>query len=275
MFAESPFKQGKSCMNIDLKGRNAMVCGSTDGIGKAAAIELASMGASVILVARNEEKLLATKKLLDTSKGQEHHFLVADFNLPHELKVRVEDYVAELGPVHILVNNTGGPASGPIIEAKPEEFIHTFNAHLICNHILVQALMDGMKESGYGRIINVISTSVKQPLPNLGVSNTIRAAVGNWSKTLAGELGKFGITVNNVLPGATNTQRLQGLAQKKAEKTGTSADAVLKEMASEVPMQRVAEPHEIAAAIAFLASPAASYINGINVPVDGGRTGCL
>jgi len=262
-------------MNIDLTGKNAMVCGSTDGIGKAAAIELAAMGASVILVARNEEKLLATRNLLDKSKGQEHHFLVADFNLPHELKIRVEDYVSELGPVHILVNNTGGPASGPIVDARPEEFIHTFNAHLICNHILVQALMEGMKESGYGRIINVISTSVKQPLHNLGVSNTIRAAVANWSKTLANELGKFGITVNNVLPGATNTQRLQGLAQKKAEKTGTTADAVLKEMASEVPMQRVAEPHEIAAAIAFLASPAASYINGINVPVDGGRTGSL
>lgn len=275
MVGETPNKQGKRCMNIDLTGKNAMVCGSTDGIGKAAAIELAAMGASVILVARNEEKLLATRNLLDKSKGQEHHFLVADFNLPHELKIRVEDYVAELGPVHILVNNTGGPASGPIVDAKPEEFIHTFNAHLICNHILVQALMEGMKESGYGRIINVISTSVKQPLHNLGVSNTIRAAVANWSKTLANELGKFGITVNNVLPGATNTQRLQGLAQKKAEKTGTTADAVLKEMASEVPMQRVAEPHEIAAAIAFLASPAASYINGINVPVDGGRTGSL
>jgi 3-oxoacyl-[acyl-carrier protein] reductase len=173
------------------------------------------------------------------------------------------------------VNNTGGPKGGPIIEANIEEFTNTFNQHLICNHILAQAVVPGMKKAGFGRIINVISTSVKQPLPNLGVSNTIRGAVANWSKTLAMELGPFGITVNNVLPGATNTARLNSIASTKAEKTGETADQILKEMAKESPMQRIAEPEEVAAAIAFLASTSAGYINGINLPVDGGRTKSL
>lgn len=262
-------------MNTDLRGKKAIVCGGTDGIGKAAAIELASMGASIILVARNEQKLDKTRAELDHSMGQEHHYIVADFDFPPELKLRVEDYVSENGPIHILVNNTGGPAGGPIIDAKKDEFIHAFNAHLICNHIMVQAVVEGMKEAGYGRIINIISTSVKQPLHGLGVSNTIRAAVANWSKTLANELGRYNITVNNVLPGATMTQRLETLAAKKAEKTGKTSQEVLAEMAAEVPMLRIAQPHEIAAAVAFLASPAASYVNGINIPVDGGRTGSL
>jgi 3-oxoacyl-[acyl-carrier protein] reductase len=150
-----------------------------------------------------------------------------------------------------------------------------FNSHLINNHILAQALVPGMKELGYGRIINVISTSVKQPLPNLGVSNTIRGAVASWSKTLAMELGAFNITVNNVLPGATETGRLDQIIKNKAAKVGVQSEDVRHEMANEVPMKRLGQPQEIAAAIAFLASPAASYINGINVPVDGGRTLCL
>jgi 3-oxoacyl-[acyl-carrier protein] reductase len=177
--------------------------------------------------------------------------------------------------VHILVNNTGGPAAGPIIAAKTEEFLNAFNQHLICNHILTQACIDGMKNSGFGRIINIISTSVKQPLPNLGVSNTIRAAVANWSKTMANELGKYGITVNNVLPGATATQRLSSIIENKALKTSAAADEVRKEMLHEIPLGRFAEAGEIAAAVAFLASPSAAYINGINLPVDGGRSGNL
>jgi 3-oxoacyl-[acyl-carrier protein] reductase len=174
-----------------------------------------------------------------------------------------------------LINNTGGPKSGPIVDAEVSEFLAAFNQHLICNHILMQAVVPGMKAAGFGRIINIISTSVKQPLPNLGVSNTIRGAVASWSKTLANELGAFGITVNNVLPGATNTQRLTEIAKVKADKTGESIAEILAEMGQESPMKRIAEPEEVAAAVAFLASPAASYINGINVPVDGGRTKSL
>ncbi|MFI5205034.1 MAG: SDR family oxidoreductase [Flavobacteriales bacterium] len=262
-------------MNLNLTGKKALVCGSTQGIGKAVAEELASMGASIILIARDETKLRETRKLLDTSKGQDHHYIVADFDFPPEVLIRVTDYLAENGPVHILVNNTGGPPSGPANTAHIDDFIHAFNQHLVCNHILVQAVIEGMKAEKYGRIINIISTSVKQPLPNLGVSNTIRGAVANWSKTLANELGQFNITVNNVLPGATNTQRLTNIAKNKAEKTGVKTQEVLDHMAAEVPMKRIAQPEEIAAAVAFLASPAASYINGINIPVDGGRTGSL
>jgi 3-oxoacyl-[acyl-carrier protein] reductase len=188
--------------------KTALVCGSTQGIGMATAIKLASMGANIILVARNEKKLQEVKQKLATTDGQNHGFLVADFTKPTELKTIISDYINAGNKINILINNTGGPKGGPIIEATTDEFLNTFNQHLICNHILVQAIYPGMIESGYGRIINVISTSVKQPLPNLGVSNTIRGAVASWSKTLAGELGQYGITVNNVLPGATNTIRL-------------------------------------------------------------------
>lgn len=260
-------------MNLNLSGRHALVCGSTQGIGKAAAFELAALGAKVTLVARNEEELKKVCAELGGTAG--HDYLVADFSRPDELKEKVSTYVKTQGPIHILVNNTGGPPGGPITEARTEDFIQTFSNHLVCNHILVQAVLEGMKKSGYGRIINVISTSVKQPLKNLGVSNTVRAAVANWSKTLAGEVAQFGITVNNVLPGATATVRLRSIIDAKSQKTGMSKEEVEKEMLHEIPMARFADPSETANAIAFLASPAASYITGINVPVDGGRTACL
>jgi 3-oxoacyl-[acyl-carrier protein] reductase len=262
-------------MNLDLKNKKAIVCGSTQGIGKAVALELANMGATVTLVARNEESLKKVKAELSTSAGQTHSYMCVDFADQEKLKNMLESFMKRNSQVHILVNNTGGPPGGPIHSAKTEEFLSAFNNHLICNHILVQACLEGMKNAGYGRIINIISTSVKQPLPNLGVSNTIRAAVGNWAKTLANELGKFNITVNNVLPGATNTQRLESIINTKASKNHLETSAVKAEMIHEIPMGRFAEANEIAAAVAFLASPAASYINGINLPVDGGRTSSL
>jgi len=262
-------------MNLDLTGKVAVVCGSTQGIGKTTAMELANMGANVVLVARNKEKLESVKNELASDNGQSHSYIIADFTKPVELEQKIHNWINAGNKAHILINNTGGPKGGPIIDAPVHEFLDAFNQHLVCNHIMVQNLYPLMKEGGFGRIINVISTSVKQPLPNLGVSNTIRGAVGNWSKTLANELGQFNITVNNVLPGATNTDRLQTLAQIKSEKVNESVDAVLEEMGSESPMKRIAQPQEVAAAIAFLASPAASYINGINIPVDGGRTKSL
>ena len=262
-------------MNLSLKNKTALVCGSTQGIGKAAAIELANMGANVVLLARSEDKLKDSLKDLDASNGQNHSYLVADFTQPNDLKKTITDFVNAGNKIHVLVNNTGGPKGGMIKDAATDEFLAAFNQHLICNHILVQTIYPGMISEKYGRIINVISTSVKQPLPNLGVSNTIRGAVANWSKTLANELGAFGITVNNVLPGATNTARLQSIVEVKAEQHNETIDDVFEEMASESPMKRIAQPDEVAAAIAFLASPAASYINGINVPVDGGRTKSL
>jgi 3-oxoacyl-[acyl-carrier protein] reductase len=258
-----------------LKDKYALVCGSTQGIGKATAQKLSELGANVVLIARNEKKLIETMAQLHTENGQKHGYIVSDFTKPDDLREKINAFVSNGNSIHILVNNTGGPSGGLIIDAKTEDFIAAFNQHLICNHILVQALYPGMIQLGYGRIINVISTSVKQPLPNLGVSNTIRGAVASWSKTLANELGKYGITVNNVLPGATNTIRLQSIAEAKASKTGESIFDIFNEMAEESPMKRIALPEEIAAAIAFLASPEASYINGINLPVDGGRTKSL
>lgn len=262
-------------MNINLYGKTALVCGSTQGIGKAAATMLADMGANIVLLARNTEKLKGVHKLLNTSQKQKHHFISADFSFPPEVKLAVENYL-EINPrIDILVNNTGGPQGGLASEARTDDFLHAFNSHLICNHLLAQAVIPGMKKNNYGRIINIISTSVKIPLKGLGVSNTVRGAVANWAKTMANELGQYNITVNNVLPGATRTQRLQSLLESKAKSTGKSVEELLREMESEIPMKRIATPEEVAAAIAFLASPAASYINGINIPVDGGRTGCL
>lgn len=258
-----------------MKGKTALVCGSTQGIGKATAMKLASNGYNIVLLARNEEKLQTVMNELPNDGSQNHAYLVADFTNPSGLKVVLNTYLSKGNTIDALVNNTGGPKGGAIVNAAVEEFVSAFQQHLICNHILVQAVIPGMKEKGWGRIVNVISTSVKQPLNNLGVSNTIRGAVANWSKTLANELGGYNITVNNVLPGATDTERLQTIAENKAGLTQESVDEIYKEMASESPMKRIAKPEEIAAAIDFLLSNAASYINGINVPVDGGRTKSL
>ncbi len=262
-------------MNIDLTGRHALVGGSTQGIGLASAQLLAEMGATVTLLARNEAKLQSAVRSLPTPKDQQHSFLVADYSTPEEVKTTVSDWLADGNTVNILINNTGGPPAGPVNEAHIEAFQDAFTAHLVNNHNLAQAVLPGMKASGYGRIINIISTSVKIPLKGLGVSNTIRGAVASWSKTLSNEVGAFGITVNNVLPGATETERLTGIISNKASKGNRSEDEVAEMMTAEIPMKRFAHPEEVANAVAFLASPAASYINGINVPVDGGRTGAL
>lgn len=261
-------------MNLDLTGKTALVCGSTQGLGFASANELSLLGARVVLMARNEVKLKEACSKLSTSKGQNHEYLVADFLNPANVERAIEAY-APSHPVHILVNNTGGPAGGPALLALPDQFIAAFNAHLICNQILVKAVVPAMKKAGFGRIINIISTSVKQPIPGLGVSNTIRAAVANWAKTLAGELGQFGITVNNVLPGLTQTVRADYIINKKSEEMGATEKEVIDKMLKEIPAQRMGKPEEFGAAVAFIASPAAGYINGINLPVDGGRTSSL
>ncbi len=262
-------------MNLNLEGKVALVCGSTQGLGFASAIEIALLGANVILMARDEEKLKVATDKLDTSKGQKHTYLIADFSNPESVKECINDFIADGKIIHILINNTGGPAGGKAIDADTEQYIQAFNQHLICNHILVQAIVPGMKSSGFGRIINVISTSVKQPIQGLGVSNTIRASVANWSKTLSVELGVFGITVNNVLPGFTKTTRADYIIKKKAADSGKSEKEIMEELVAEIPVKRIGQPEEFGATVAFLCSPSASYINGINLPVDGGRTACL
>jgi len=261
-------------MDLNLTGKRALVCGSTQGIGKAAAIELALLGADITLLARNEEKLAETLHDIPDQGTLGHSYLVADFSDPGQLREVITKYT-ENTDIDILVNNTGGPPAGLIQDAASEDFLKAFNAHLICNQILAQAAVPAMKNKGFGRIINIISTSVKTPLPGLGVSNTIRGAVASWAKTLATELAPWGITVNNVLPGYTMTGRLQSLIDTTSAAKGKSKEEILHEMESSIPVGRIAEPNEVAAAIAFLASPAAAYINGINVPVDGGRTPSL
>lgn len=262
-------------MDLNLTGKAALVCGSSQGIGKGIALELAAMGANVTLFARNEQTLNDVKAELATDNGQQHHVLVADFSNPDSVKQAIDGHIASVGAIEILINNTGGPAPGPAHLADVDAFLSAFNQHLVNNQNLVQSLLPGMKESDFGRVINVISTSVKQPLPNLGVSNTIRGAVANWAKTLANELGQFNITVNNVLPGATKTGRLDAIIENKAKKLGKTFDEVSQADQAAIPMRRFGEVHEFASAVAFLAAPAAGYITGVNIPVDGGRTGCL
>ena len=259
-------------MNLDLKNKNAFVSGSSQGIGSASAIELSILGANVTIVGRNKELLDKTFGKLDVSQGQRHRILVIDYSERGELKSEIEKYIAQGNKVDILVNNMGGPKAGATYKAELEEFEEAFYNHVINNQFLAQTFIPHMKESGWGRIINIISTSVKAPLKGLGVSNTIRGAVGNWSKSLANEMGKYNITVNNVLPGSTLTARHDDIIRMKSEKTGKSMEEIEQIMKELIPMKRFATPQEVANAVVFLASPAASFINGINIPVDGGRT---
>jgi 3-oxoacyl-[acyl-carrier protein] reductase len=262
-------------MELNLAGKTALVCGSTQGIGRACARELAEAGAHIVLLARDESRLIEEKIELDRINHLNNDYLIADFNDWKQVESVVKAFIAKRNPIHILINNNGGPAAGPITDARPEAFEAAFTQHLLCNQVLAQAVLEEMIKADYGRIINIISTSVKAPLHGLGVSNTIRAAVGNWSKTLANEVGKYGITVNNVLPGATMTGRLSQIITNKAARTHQEVAVVEEEMLAEIPLKRFAKPEEIAHAVMFLASPAAAYINGINLPVDGGRTASL
>jgi 3-oxoacyl-[acyl-carrier protein] reductase len=261
-------------MDLNLQGKNALVGGSSKGIGKAIAVELAALGANVTVVSRTAETLAQVVHELPHQPGQHHEFLAADYADLEDLGAKIKGLASER-PIHILVNNTGGPAGGAILEASAEAFLKAFHKHVLCNQLLVQILSPGMIKAGYGRIINVISTSVKAPLDNLGVSNTIRAAVANWAKTTANELGRYGITVNNLLPGMTETERLWEIVANTAKKGNLDKDLVAERMQREIPLGRFGKPEEIAAAAAFLASPAAAYITGTNVTVDGGRTRSL
>ena len=263
-------------MSLPFTARRALVGGSTQGIGRAVAEALAAQGATVTLLARDAARLREVAAALPTPAGQTHDYLVADFADPEALAATVRDYLRATGRTfHILVNNTGGPAGGPLLQAAPADFRAAFEQHLVANHLLAQAVVPGMEAAGFGRIINIVSTSVKVPLPGLGVSNTIRGAVASWAKTLANELGPLGITVNNVLPGATLTQRHTSLIAKKTAQTGQSAEAIEAEMLKTIPARRFGLAEEVAAAVVFLASPAAGYITGTSLPVDGGRTGAL
>ncbi|HKT29419.1 SDR family NAD(P)-dependent oxidoreductase [Dyella sp.] len=262
-------------MDLNLSGRHALVCGASQGIGRATAVELAELGADVTLLARSAERLAALAESLPRKHAsQRHAWCSVDMQDTDMLKATAFGIV-EASPVHILINNTGGPPGGPIHSAEDAAFEDTFRQHVLAAHALLQTVLAGMRDSAYGRVVNVISTSVKEPIPGLGVSNTVRAAMAAWAKTMSNELAADGITVNNVLPGYTRTARLDGLLTAQAQKSGRSEQELAKEMAAAVPARRFAEPGEVAAVIAFLCTPAAAYVNGVSIAVDGGRTKAL
>jgi 3-oxoacyl-[acyl-carrier protein] reductase len=262
-------------MQLDLTGRHALVCGASQGIGHACAIELAALGAHITLLARSADALQAAAADLPRPHAdQRHAWQQVDMLDTARLRATAMD-IAARHPVHILINNTGGPPGGAAHTAEPAAFEAAFRQHLLGGQTLLQALLPGMRASGYGRIVNVISTSVKEPIAGLGVSNTIRAAVAGWAKTLASELAADGITVNNVLPGYTRTHRLASLLTAQAAASGRSEDAIAQGLLATVPAGRFGEAAEVAAVIAFLCTPAAAYVNGVSIAVDGGRTRAL
>jgi 3-oxoacyl-[acyl-carrier protein] reductase len=262
-------------MNINLNNKTALVCGGSQGLGLATAKELALLGATVILASRTEDKLIESLNQLDTSAGQQHHYLVMDLSASETAKSIVETWLLNEGTIHILINNAGGPPAGPMIETSAADIENAFRTHVITSQLLAQLLLPGMQQAGYGRIINILSTAVKQPINGLGISNTVRAAMANWAKTLANEIGYGGITVNNVLPGYTNTDRLKYLFNKQASDQGVNKEDIERNIINTIPAKRLGEPEEFGAVAAFLCTPAAGYINGVNIPVDGGRTGSL
>ncbi|WP_063571731.1 MULTISPECIES: SDR family oxidoreductase [Luteibacter] len=261
-------------MDLRLTGRHALVCGASQGIGRATAFELAELGASVTLLSRSADALIAlAAELPATHPGQKHRHIAVDMLDTEALTAAVTE-AAHLNAVHVLVNNSGGPPPGPAWNAEPEAFLVAFRQHLLGAQVVTRACLPGMRAAHYGRIVNVISTSVKEPIPNLGVSNTVRAAVAGWAKTLSAEVAPDGITVNNVLPGYTRTPRLEALVEASV-KAGRGRDEVERGLLASVPAARFGDPAEVAAVIAFLASPAAGYVNGVSLAVDGGRTRSL
>jgi 3-oxoacyl-[acyl-carrier protein] reductase len=256
--------------NLSLKGRHALVCGASSGIGRETARTLAGLSAELTLLARSEDKLTELRTELTALGSAQVHVLVADLEKLAPLEKSISAHLSAHGPVHILIHNTGGPPGGALLEASVQALQIAFQRHVLSAQLLVGLLVPGMRQSEYGRIINVLSTSVREPIPNLGVSNTIRAAMAGWAKTLSGELPP-GVTINNVLPGFTATDRLSSLATQTAQRTGQTEDEVLAGWRAAIPEGRLGQAHEIAAVIGFLATPAAAYVRGQSIAADGGR----
>ncbi|MFT7485349.1 MAG: 3-oxoacyl-[acyl-carrier protein] reductase [Candidatus Paceibacteria bacterium] len=257
------------CENLILEGKHALVCGASKGIGRATAKLLAARGAEVTLLARSVDALQTLKAEIEADGGKARA-LIMDLEDRSTLIEGLEKLSSDAPAVNILINNTGGPPGGPLLAAEVGAMETALGRHLFASHTLVQALLPGMKSEGYGRIINVLSTSVREPIPNLGVSNLTRAAVASWAKTLSSELPP-GVTINNVLPGFTDTERLGSLGEATATRLGKSPEEVRQGWIAQIPEGRLAQPEETAEAIAFLASPAGAYIRGHSIPVDGGR----
>ncbi len=255
---------------MSLDGRRALVCGASAGIGRASALALASLGAEVIVLARRAGHLSTLVPELRAAGAPAARALPADLDDRPAVRAAVEALLDDQGPVHVLVNNAGGPPAGPILDADDEDFTVPLGRHLLASHMLVKLLLPGMVEAGYGRIVNIISLSVREPIVNLGVSNTVRGAMAAWAKSLSNELPPQ-VTINNVLPGYTDTERLRSLGATVAERTGQTPEQVEAGWVSGVPLGRLGRPAELGQVVAFLASPAASYVRGVSLPVDGGR----
>ncbi|MGQ9818924.1 MAG: SDR family oxidoreductase [Candidatus Kapaibacteriales bacterium] len=257
-------------MNIQLNNYRALVCGASQGIGLAIAKAFASSGATVTLLARNESKLKELVLELNNVTLNAHSYISVDMTNIKELQMKITEYVQKIDSFDILVNNSGGPPQGKLYESSVYELESAFRQHIVSAQVLLQALLPKMKAKSYGRIINIVSIGLKQPIDNLGVSNTIRGAMGSWAKTLSRELGEYGITVNNILPGYTLTERLETLIRYNAEKNRIGYTEELQKIQQKIPAKRLGKPEEIANLVVFLASPLASYINGVSIPVDGG-----
>lgn len=263
-------------MNILLNKRRVLLCGGSQGIGLAAAHLFAESGASVTLMSRNEDALVDACNSLPVINGdQKHGYIIADLSDPYKSSEALSAYLKEGYNIDILVNNSGGPSPSPLLTEKPDKFLAYFTQHVITAQLFVQLLIPYMKKNHWGRIVNIISTSVRVPIPGLGVSNTVRGAMAAWSKTLAGELAPFGITVNNVLPGSTDTRRIASIIAADAQKTGKSESEIRAMREASIPMTRIGTAEEVAAGIVFLASAQASYITGVSLPIDGGSTPAL
>jgi 3-oxoacyl-[acyl-carrier protein] reductase len=255
----------------DLTGKTALVCGASEGMGRASAEMMAERGAKIIALSRTEEKL---QQMVQGLAGKDHQYFAVDLSDMNAVKEKLLPFLQKQ-EIHILINNAGGPKGGPLHEAKVEEFLAPMQAHIFAAHLITQTILPAMKKAAYGRIVNIISTSVKTPIPNLGVSNTVRGAMANWSKTMAGELAPFGITVNNLLPGFIKTGRFDAIVQTSSKSQNISPEQAAEQMRNYIPMKRIGEPAEVAEVISFLVSPAASYVTGTNITVDGGRTPTL
>ncbi|KPA16892.1 short-chain dehydrogenase [Candidatus Magnetomorum sp. HK-1] len=259
-------------MIIDLNKKNAVICGGSKGMGKAIAMEFARAGASVTLIARNEGQLNQTKQELPCPKQNQHHsYLVADFSQPETLKEKFLSSEVSKGTVHILVNNNGTPPANSLLKTETSEILHAFSSFLLSYQVLAQLIIPKMKQENYGRIINIVSSSAKQPIPQLATLSIVSSAVKSWAKSLSNEIAPWGITVNNVLPGSTKTETLMSFYRHFAKSAGKSVDTIIQEKISIIPMNRLAEPEEIAYAVTFLASPLAGYITGADLPIDGGK----
>lgn len=254
-----------------LAGKHALVCGASQGIGQACARQLAEAGARVTIISRSADKLSEALQSIPRPE-LEHRSEACDLGDMEAVQSLCQRLSQD---IDILICNSGGPKPGPLHQADVEQLAKAFQQHVLANSKLLQTALPHMKEQRWGRVINVISTSVKAPLPGLGVSNTVRGAVANWAKTLANELGPYGITVNNILPGFTETERLQQIIQGKMKQANHSQEEVKTQLLKDVPAQRFGKADELAYACVFLASDYAGYINGINLPVDGGRTASL